>query len=111
MEDLGGAIKGADLRDTAGEPLISYNRADGVALVEFVPPGTLTTPSGVVFYKDVVYVSDNATGIIHGYGLDGKELAQAATQLPSGALTGITVGPDEKLYYLDTPAGKIYRVD
>ncbi|HET7542721.1 MAG TPA: hypothetical protein VFK05_22775 [Polyangiaceae bacterium] len=95
----------------AFETLSANRRMDGASLVEFVAPGSLTAPSGIVFSVDRVIVTDNATSLIWWFKLDGSVLGSVDTGLPAGSLSGITVGPDGKLYLSDLLTGTAYRVE
>ncbi|MDF3069401.1 MAG: putative secreted protein [Polyangiaceae bacterium] len=84
---------------------------DGAILRELVRPGALELPSGLAFEGGKLYVTDNATSFIHVLDADGNSLAVYDTQRPSGSLSGITVGPDGKLYVTDLKTGTVARVE
>jgi DNA-binding beta-propeller fold protein YncE len=83
----------------------------GAKLGEFVPPGTLSAPSGLALHQGVLYVTDAATSRIHAYDRSGEQLRHLDTGLPANALAGITVGPDGKLYLVDRVGSQVLRVD
>jgi sugar lactone lactonase YvrE len=93
------------------EPLAVNKQFEGAELVEIVRPGTITHPSGLLLHEGKLYVADNATGIIHALELDGTPIATLNTNLAPGALTGLTVGPDGKLYFTDMLSSEVLRVD
>ncbi len=83
----------------------------GATVEEIVAPGILEQPSGIAIHDEVLFVSDHATSQLHAFALDGARLASLDTGLPTETLTGITVGPDDKLYFADHNTGAAYRVD
>lgn len=80
-------------------------------LTEVIPAGTLEAPSGIELAGDVLFVTDNKTSKIHAFSLEGSELASFDTGLPEGTLSGIALGPDDKLYFTDMLTGKVRRID
>jgi hypothetical protein len=101
---LGGKITVYEILQASGEMV-------GAEVTELVPPGVLNKPSGLALHGDVLYVSDNATSIIYAFDTAGKLLLQLDTELPAGTLTGIAVGPDDKIYFTDQLTGGVHRVD
>ncbi|RYZ06741.1 MAG: hypothetical protein EOO73_14415 [Myxococcales bacterium] len=93
------------------EVLQSSGMMDGATLRELTAPGTLELPSGLTFADGKLYVTDNATSLVHVLDADGKGLAVYDTQLPAGSLSGIAVGPDGKLYITDMQAGAVQRIE
>ncbi len=91
--------------------LATHVTMTGHVLTEVVPPGRLTQPSGLSIVDDVLFVSDHATSVLHAFTLDGDPIRTLDTGLPPETLTGITVGPDDKLYFADHLGGRAYRVD
>jgi len=100
---------GADV--TSLDPIREHRQMDGVVLEEVVPPGTLTAPSGIAFTNDTLFVTDNATSKVWSFGRDGTSNGWFDTDLPSGSLSGVTLGPDGKLYLSDLKTGAAYRVE
>ena len=81
-------------------------------LIEFVPPNNgLIRPSGLTIHREQVWVSDNATGLISIYNLQGNLVNQLDTGLVAGALMGITFGSDNKLYLVDALGDRVLRID
>lgn len=93
------------------EPLAVNRQFEGAELIEIVRPGTVTHPSGLLLHAGKLYVADNATGVIHAFELDGTPIATLNTNLAPGALTGLTVGPDGKLYFTDMLSSEVLRID
>jgi hypothetical protein len=94
------------------EELASNQQIDGATLVDVVPAGTLVSPSGLELDEGILYVTDAATGRIHAFdSTTGAEVRSLDTGLEAGALAGFAVGPDRKAYFVDNPAGVVYRID
>jgi len=93
------------------DPIKVHRRMDGASLEPFVAPGSLTAPSGIVLTSTSVIVTDNATSRIWWFKLDGSPIGSVDTGLPPGSLSGIAVGPDDKLYLSDLLTGVAYRVE
>lgn len=101
----GGAIEVFD------EALASSGSMDGASVTELVPPGTLKLPSGLALVRDTLYVSDNATGLVHSFDTNGHALRVFDTALPAGALSGIALGPDQALYLANLQTGTVTRFE
>lgn len=84
---------------------------DGATLKEVVPQGMLEAPSGLALSDQLLFVTDNATGLIHAFDRTGALVRSLDTGLPSGSLAGITIGPDRKAYFVDMLTSRIYRID
>lgn len=84
---------------------------DGAALVDVVPAGLLSAPSGLVIHDDLLFVTDNATSRIHAFAKSGVEQRFLDTGLPPGSLAGLAIGPDDKAYFVEKPTGAVYRID
>ncbi|HYP87800.1 MAG TPA: hypothetical protein VEQ59_06595 [Polyangiaceae bacterium] len=93
------------------EVLQASGSMDGATVRELVRPGTLQSPSGLALSNGRLYVTDNATGLIHVYDVSGKPERVLDTGLPAGSLAGIVVGPDQKLYVTDLLTGRVQRVE
>ena len=93
------------------DPIPVHRRMDGTQLEEVVAPGSLTAPSGIALTSDRLIVTDNATSRIWWFKRDGSPLGSVDTGLPAGSLSGIAVGPDDKLYLSDLLTGVAYRVE
>ena len=93
------------------EPLADYGTMTGAQVSDVVASGTLVRPSGLALHDDILYVSDNQTGRIHAFTLAGEEVQTLDTELPAGALAGLAVGPQGKLWFTDMSSGAVYRID
>ncbi len=78
---------------------------------EVVKAGALEKPSGMLIHEDTIYVSDNATGKIHAFDFEGKELRQLQTPFDDGDLSAITLGPDGKIYIASLKDSTVLRID
>jgi len=77
-----------------------------------VAAGTfLTQPCGLEIKDDVMFVSDNATGIIHAFDLLGNRVNHIDTGLGPGAVMGLAFGPDGKLYFVNATGNQVIRLD
>jgi hypothetical protein len=88
-------------------------KVPGATLTDVVPAssGYLTSPCGLEFYNNMLFVSDYATGIIHAFDLAGTRLNWIDTGLGAGAVTGLAFGPDGKLYFCDQLNDRIVRLN
>lgn len=100
---------GAYVRDSL-EPA-TPRLVNNATLSVLVPSGTLRRPSGLLLHRDLLYVTDHATSVIHAFDLSGRLVRSLRTGLSAGSLSGITAGPDGKAYFLDATSGSVYRVD
>lgn len=100
---------GAEVLEYDGMQL--HRRMDGAELKSWIDPGQLERPSGVVIHRGLLLVTDNASGKIHAFDQHAQELRALDTGLGAGALSGLAVGPDEKLYLSDLRTGQIFRID
>lgn len=107
--DPSAATPGGDI--TVYEILQSSGSMDGAKVTTLVAPGALQHPSGLALSADVLYVTDNATGRIHSFSASGAPLRVFDTGLPPGALGGIAVGPDSRLYVTNLASGAVHRVE
>ncbi len=85
----------------------------GATLTEVVTAasGTLMVPSGLEIHEGHLYVSDNATGIIHKLRLDGSKVASVQTDAQPGGLAGMAFGPDGRLYFTDQLGHRVLRLE
>lgn len=70
----------------------------------------LEEPSGLALYDGVLLVSDPATSKILAYSQDGELLDWLDTELPTGALGGLEVGPDGALWVVNRADAQILRI-
>lgn len=94
------------------EPLHASGEMVGATVEDFVPEGSLEQPSGLVLHDGELIVTDHATSQVHVYSLASRKLvASYDTELPSGSLAGVSVGPDDKIYLTDMQRGCVYRFE
>lgn len=94
------------------EELAEWGTMENVTVTEFVAPGTLDRPSGIALHEGTLYVSDNATGMLHAFDIEtGDELASLQTELGDGELAGIEVGPNGKIWFTNLTSGELFRLD
>jgi hypothetical protein len=83
----------------------------GVKQEVIVPAGgEVSVPTGLALHKGIVYVADNKTSKIHAF-QDGKLIRSLDTGLETGSLGGLTVGPDDKIYFIDLKNPRVLRID
>jgi hypothetical protein len=86
-------------------------RIEGATLEAVVAEGVLERPSGLALSGDTLLVTDNATSRIHAFDTTGAQLVSLDTELPTGTLAGVAVGPEGKIYLTDLVDGAIFRID
>lgn len=85
---------------------------DGAVVEDFAKdPDLLSAPSGLVLHNETLFVSDYGTGYLLAFDLEGTLLNYLDTGLGGGKLSGITFGPDGKLYFVDMVGNQVIRVD
>ena len=92
------------------EPLHEYSAVTGADWSVYID--SLIKPSGIAVMGDYLLVSDYSTGEIIFYdrtGSEGAELGRFDTGL--GGIMGIEIGPDGKIWYVNTTQNKVYRLD
>jgi sugar lactone lactonase YvrE len=90
------------------ETLLEYSVYAG-ATYKVVANTDLTHPSGIALHEGRLFVTDNATGEIVAYDLDGIELGRIQT--PASSLMGIEIGPDGRIWYVDAEMNQLVRLD
>lgn len=96
---------------TPDSQIADPRRIAGATYAELVPPGVLEEPSGLVVGTQSFAVGDAATGKIHQFTFDGKALGVLDLGLPVGALGGLELGPDGKLYVTRKDTNAVLRFD
>lgn len=81
--------------------------------IEVVADSTdgLQKPSGLLVKSGLIVVGDYATGKITVFSTSGVLKGQADTGLGANKLGGLAEGPDGRLYFLDSSAGRVLRLD
>jgi hypothetical protein len=102
---LGGTFPGTN------EPTAQRKRVEGAIFTDVVPPGTLEAPSGLEIRGELLYVSDHATSRFYAFDLQGQLVRTLDTGLPPGSLAGFNFGPDGKIYFVELPTARVYRID
>lgn len=85
-----------------------WDDAELSTLVDGVTVG-LVAPSGLTLHEGRLFVTDNGTGQIHAFELDGTPIDWADTGLGEGALAGLRARGDE-LFFVDQQADALYRL-
>jgi hypothetical protein len=80
-------------------------------LTELISPGVLKLPSGLDVYDDALLITDAQTGLIHLFDLDGAALTAIDTGFGPGALAGVSVGPDGRVYFVNWNAASVHRIE
>lgn len=93
------------------EDLLGSGERLGAEVVELIPKGVLAKPSGLTLAGDVLLVTDNASSTVYMLDTSGRTLRALDTQLPTGSLSGVAVGPDGKVYLTDLLTGDVWRVE
>ena len=89
------------------EALAEYAQVTGVDWQPVVPD--VSTPSGLVLSDERMYVFSGACGQIVSYDRSGTELARMA--VGSLGVSGMTIGPDGKIWFADELTNTVTRVD
>lgn len=96
---------------TTYEEVAGSGEKVGATVDELVSPGLLDAPSGLALGGDRLYVTDNQTGMIYAFDLEGNQKHALDTGLPAGSLSGIALGPDGLLYFTDLKSGSVRRIE
>jgi hypothetical protein len=82
------------------------------ALSTVVAPGApLVRPSGLETDGDTIFVGDYASGMIYAFDLQGRQIGALDTGLGPDTLMGIAIGPDGRLYLVDSARDRVLRID
>lgn len=95
----------------AYEVLAKNEQYEDAELLEIIPPGKLEHPSGLIHDAGVLYITDHATGIFYAFTTSGEQIRFLQSNLPPDALTGLAIGPDGKMYFVDQKTASVYRID
>jgi hypothetical protein len=92
------------------EPSIAEHTEWTGADVKVLVSSGLQAPSGIALRNGVLFVSDNATNMIHAFDAStGAE--KGKVQTPALSIMGIAINADGKLWYVDGVANKVVRLD
>jgi DNA-binding beta-propeller fold protein YncE len=67
-------------------------------------------PSGLELHDGMLWVTDNATGAILAFDLDGGLIDWLDTELPDGCLMGIALDDDGDLWFVDAVENEVVRI-
>ena len=70
----------------------------------------LESPSGLEVADGVMYVTDNATGVVHAFDMDGNQLDYLDTGLGAGQLMGLAVKSDGSLWLVNAETNEIWKL-
>jgi hypothetical protein len=101
----------AEQLSTPDSQIADPRRIADATFDEVVAPGTLEQPSGLVVGTESFAVGDATTGKIHQFTFDGKAVLELDLGLPPGALGGLALGPDQKLYFTRKDTNTVVRLD
>ncbi len=72
----------------------------------------LVAPSGLALHEGMLFLTDNATGIVHAFDLDtGEAIDWLDTGRGEGALMGITFDDQGRLYGVDAVQDEVWRIE
>lgn len=93
------------------ERLAEYWEMEDVTWEEFLPAATgFKRPCGIELNANRLFVSDYETGEIRCFDINTKqELGKINTG--KKGIMGVTLGPDQKLYYVNALANEVLRID
>jgi DNA-binding beta-propeller fold protein YncE len=93
------------------EPVEARKIVNDALMHEVVRPGTLEAPSGIELKAGLIYVSDSATSYLYAFDAQGEVIRSLDTGLPPGSLSGLSFGPDGRIYFVDVVSARVYRID
>jgi DNA-binding beta-propeller fold protein YncE len=70
----------------------------------------ISLPSGVIIVDETLLVTDNATGIIHAFDLEGNRIDWLDTGLGEGALMGIEALDLDNIWVVDAATDRVLRI-
>ena len=73
-------------------------------------PQGLTRPAGLELHDGMIFVSDNGTGRIHAFSMQGDLIDYLDTGLPAGALMGMAFDDAGRLYVAEIANHRILRI-
>jgi hypothetical protein len=98
---MGPNYDGAEQRRVEGAELWTLVEGDDV---------NLNRPSGLALLDGILYVTDNATGVLFAFDLDGELVDWVDLELESGALMGIEFDAGGRLHLIDGLRGEVLRL-
>ncbi len=70
----------------------------------------LERPSGLELVDGLLWITDNATGTIYAFDLDGNLVDYLETELGEGCLMGLAFGDDDHLWLVDAAAEQVLHI-
>lgn len=97
---------------TAFETIADYASFSGVTFETVVSTG-LQKPVGIEYHNGYLIVTDNASGEIIIYDAEDnfKEMTRMSVPYSNSDLMGVTVGPDNMIYFVDYSNSKAVRIE
>jgi DNA-binding beta-propeller fold protein YncE len=95
--------------DYDGAEQYAVNGATLTTLIDGSEHG-LQQPSGLEIHDGVIFVADNATSTIYGFGLDGTLIDWLEMDVPPGCLAGMTADPAGNIVVADGATSRVLRV-
>lgn len=94
------------------EPGTVHFEKDNATFTTLIKGGefNMVRPSGLTIIDDILLVSDNATGIIHAFDLEGNEIDSFQTGAEDGGLMGIYASSIDDILYVDAVANEVNRI-
>lgn len=80
-------------------------------VTDVVAKGTVDKPSGLEIKGDTMYVTDNANGKMFKFSVAGEMQGVVQTGVKPAGLAGLTVGPDNKIYFVDMVDNRVLRLE
>jgi hypothetical protein len=70
----------------------------------------MEVPSGITIINGIIFITDNKTGVIFAFDMDGILLDTYNTGLDEGALMGIYGASEDDLWFVDAVDNAVYRL-
>ncbi len=110
LDTASGEVSGPVGPNYDGDVQLGVDGADIETLVEGGDVN-LDRPSGLALHDGVLYASDNGSGVLFAFSLEGDLLDWIDLGRESGGLMGIAFDAEGRLYVVDAVAEEILRVD
>lgn len=107
LDTASGTVAGQAYPNYDGGPQYKMQGATLTTLVDGQQHG-LVSPSGLAIQSDQLFVSDNATGTIYAFTLEGELIDWLETGLPTGGLMGITFDKAGNLAFVDAIGDEVW---
>jgi len=107
--DITSGERGSQLQSWEGNDHYEMDNADIWTLVDGAEQN-MGAPSGIALVEDTLLVTDNATGNIFAFDLDGNRIDWLATELGAGALMGIDARSLDDIWIVDAVDDRVFRL-